>query len=80
MMGPVSYTHLDVYKRQAVTGEIESRPYIGLPLAVLNAFGVQVDIEESATPGGLPLTVFTIERHQSSHHFLSTLHQKKVFL
>ena len=53
---------LDGDTQIAVTGEIESRPYIGLTLAVLNAFGVKVGIEEGATPGGLPLTVFTIER------------------
>lgn len=53
---------LDGDTQIAVTGEIESRPYIGLTLAVLNAFGVKVGIEKGATPGGLPLTVFTIER------------------
>ncbi len=53
---------LDGDTQIAVTGEIESRPYIGLTLAVLNAFGVKVGIEEGATPGGLPLTVFAIER------------------
>ncbi len=54
---------LDGDSQIAVTGEIESRPYIGLTLAVLNAVGVKVGLEEGATPGGLPLTVVTIERH-----------------
>lgn len=44
----------------AVTGELESRPYVDLTLDVLKTFGVEVSIEEGATPGGLPLTVFTV--------------------
>lgn len=46
----------------AVTGTLESKPYIALTLSVLGAFGVRVDAEEGATPGGLPLTVFRIPR------------------
>ena len=44
----------------AVTGVLESRPYIDLTVQVLAAFGVPVQIEEGATPGGLPLTVFRV--------------------
>lgn len=53
---------LDGDTQIAVTGTLESRPYIGLTIAVLAAFGVAVDVEEGATPGGLPLTVFTVAR------------------
>lgn len=53
---------LDGDTEVAVTGTLESRPYVDLTLNVLEAFGVQVHVEEGATPGGLPLTVFRIER------------------
>lgn len=45
----------------AVTGTIESRPYVDLTLEVLELFGVFVRIEEEATAGGQPLTTFTVE-------------------
>ena len=44
----------------AVTGALESKPYVDLTIEVLSLFGVKVAIEESATPGGLPLTVFRV--------------------
>lgn len=53
---------LDGDTEVAVTGELESRPYVDLTVHVLAAFGVHVDIEEGATPGGLPLTVFRVAR------------------
>ena len=53
---------LDGDTEVAVTGELESRPYVDLTVHVLAAFGVRVDIEEGATPGGLPLTVFRVAR------------------
>lgn len=46
----------------AVTGTLESRPYVDLTIDVLASFGVTLDIEEGATPGGLPLTVFRVPR------------------
>ncbi len=51
---------MDGVTQIAVTGTLESRPYVDLTLDVLNSFGVTVEIETGATPGGLPLTVFTI--------------------
>ena len=44
----------------AVTGALESKPYVDLTIEVLSLFGVKVAVEESATPGGLPLTVFRV--------------------
>ena len=44
----------------AVTGTLESKPYVDLTLQVLSTFGVQVEVETGATPGGLPLTVFRV--------------------
>ena len=44
----------------AVTGTLESKPYVDLTLQVLELFGVHVGIENGATPGGLPLTVFHV--------------------
>ena len=44
----------------AVTGEIESMPYIDLTIRVLHLFGVDVIVERGATPGGLPHTVFSV--------------------
>ena len=44
----------------AVTGTIESRPYIDITIDVLAAFGVHVEVERSSTPGGLPLTVYRV--------------------
>ncbi|MDO4436749.1 MAG: 3-phosphoshikimate 1-carboxyvinyltransferase [Coriobacteriaceae bacterium] len=44
----------------AVTGELESRPYVDLTIDVLGRFGVEVTVEEGATAAGLPLTVFTV--------------------
>lgn len=46
----------------AVTGTLESRPYVDLTIDVLASFCVTVDIEEGATPGGIPLTVFRVPR------------------
>ncbi len=42
---------LDGDTQIAVTGEIESRPYIGLTLAVLNAFGVKSIAVVTPLPG-----------------------------
>lgn len=53
---------LDGDTQIAVTGTLESRPYVDLTLNVLSSFGVQVSVEEGATPGGLPLTVFSVAR------------------
>lgn len=53
---------LDGDTQIAVTGTLESRPYVDLTLNVLSSFGVQVRVEEGATPGGLPLTVFSVAR------------------
>ena len=53
---------MDGVTRVAVTGTLESRPYVDLTLDVLNTFGVTVEVESDATPGGLPLTVFTVAR------------------
>ena len=44
----------------SVTGTLESKPYVDLTLEVLSLFGVNVDVEKGATPGGLPLTVFRV--------------------
>ena len=44
----------------AVTGTLESRPYVDLTLQVLAEFGIAITVEEGATPGGLPLTVFRV--------------------
>ncbi len=38
----------------AVTGTLESRPYVDLTIDVLASFGVTVDIEEGGTPGASP--------------------------
>ena len=46
--------------RVEVTGTLESRPYVDLTIDVLKTFGVEVGVEEGATPGGLPLTVFSV--------------------
>lgn len=53
---------LDGTTEIAVTGVLESRPYIDLTINVLGFFGVTVEVEEGATPGGLPLTVFRVNR------------------
>ena len=44
----------------AVTGTLESKPYVDLTIEVLSLFGIEVATEEGATPGGLPLTVFRV--------------------
>ena len=51
---------LDGPSQVRVTGALESRPYVDLTLSVLATFGVDVSVEEGATPGGLPLTVFHV--------------------
>ena len=51
---------LDGASQVRVVGRLESRPYVDLTIAVLAAFGVVVAVEEGATPGGLPLTVFSV--------------------
>lgn len=53
---------LDGCTEVAVTGTLESRPYVDLTIDVLASFGVKVEVDEGATPGGLPLTVFRVER------------------
>ena len=51
---------LDGASEICVTGELESKPYVDLTLEVLSLFGITVDVEHGATPGGLPLTVFRV--------------------
>ena len=46
--------------RIEVVGALESRPYVDLTIDVLGRFGVPVGVEEDATPGGLPRTVFSV--------------------
>lgn len=43
-----------------VTGELESRPYVDLTLEVLKTFGIDVAVEQAATPAGLPQTIFRV--------------------
>lgn len=53
---------LDGDTEVAVTGTLESRPYIDLTINVLDSFGVAVEVETGASAAGLPLTVFKVAR------------------